>query len=318
MIILGSKYSVTEDEKKLLSNKVKDIHEVKIKNTKDEEILEEIKSYIENNDIEFVVLNLEDNLSLQIKGYLEELDYDGIKIILFSEFSLNFLDREIIEFNDNNISVYQNIHHNEFAKSLKRVFDFIFSLSVLILLTPIFIAIAIFIKIFSFNGPILFTQQRLGLNNTFFRVYKFRTMIINAEKVLEEMLQEDDKLKDEYLTFRKLKNDPRIIPKIGNFLRKTSLDELPQFFNVLIGNMSVVGPRPYIKEEFYNHDNKFLDIILSVKPGITGLWQVGSRNNTTFNDRVMQDIEYINKQSFWSDIKIIFQTIQVMVFKKGV
>lgn len=162
----------------------------------------------------------------------------------------------------------------------------------------------------------IFSQQRLGRNNTFFRVYKFRTMIPNAERVLKDMLSKNQKLHNEYIKYRKLENDPRIIPNIGNFLRKTSLDELPQFFNVLIGNMSIVGPRPYIESEFYNHDQRYRDIILSINPGITGYWQVGDRHKDTFENRVNKDLEYIVIQSLL-DIKIPLKTISVMIFRKG-
>jgi lipopolysaccharide/colanic/teichoic acid biosynthesis glycosyltransferase len=142
-------------------------------------------------------------------------------------------------------------------------------------------------------------------------------MIPNAEAVLEKMLQEDKELEAEYLKYRKLQNDPRIIPLIGNFLRKSSLDELPQFFNVLLGEMSIVGPRPYIPEEFYRHTQTHIDIITSVKPGVTGYWQVTDRNAATFNGRVDSDIEYVKNQNLTLDIKIIFQTVKVMVFRKG-
>ncbi|MBD3808167.1 MAG: sugar transferase, partial [Epsilonproteobacteria bacterium] len=124
-------------------------------------------------------------------------------------------------------------------------------------------------------------------------------------------------IRDEYLTYRKLKNDPRVIPVVGEFLRKTSFDEIPQFLNVLIGDMSIVGPRPYIANEFHKHAKQYVTIITSVKPGITGFWQVTERNNTTFDKRVDMDISYIINRTFWLDLKIIFQTVLVMVLKKG-
>jgi len=200
----------------------------------------------------------------------------------------------------------------------KRIFDMVFSLFALIFLSPVFLIIAIFIKLKSPNGNILFIQRRLGKDNHLFKVYKFRTMSPDAEKTLEAWLMEDEKLKEEYFTYRKLKEDPRIIKGIGIFLRKTSLDELPQFLNVLKGEMSIVGPRPYIFKEFDEYEpKKHIDIISSVKPGVTGLWQVTERNNTTFKSRVEKDIEYINSQNFCLDAKIILKTIKVMVFREG-
>lgn len=200
---------------------------------------------------------------------------------------------------------------------INRIFDIIFSVIILILLFPIFLIITILIKIKSPQGKVFFTQNRLGLNGKLFKVYKFRTMIPNAEEILEKLLQSDAQIRDEYFVYRKLKTDPRIIPLIGDFLRKTSLDELPQFLNVLIGDMSVVGPRPYIENEFLKHPKSTITSITSVKPGVTGLWQVTARSATTFNGRVEIDLAYIEQKTFIGDIKIIFQTVLVMVFRKG-
>ena len=200
----------------------------------------------------------------------------------------------------------------------KRFFDILFSLSALLLFLPIIIFISLLIKIKSPSGSIFFKQKRLGLNNKEFEVYKFRTMIPNAEKTLKMLLEKDQKIREEYFKFRKLKNDIRIIDGIGHFLRKTSLDELPQFFNVLKGDMSIVGPRPYMKAEFSQYPQQTVNIITSTKPGITGYWQIlPSRHDTTFDERVQRDIEYIQKRSFWLDLDIILKTIGVMALKKG-
>jgi len=200
-----------------------------------------------------------------------------------------------------------------------RIFDFSFAVGAIILFSPILLMVSLLIKINSPRGDIFFKQKRLGLDSKLFYVYKFRTMIPNAEEKLEEMLNENPVVKTEYLKFRKLKNDPRIIPYIGNFLRKSSLDEVPQFFNVLLGNMSIVGPRPYIENEFDIYDTKLeLKIISSVKPGITGYWQViPERHETTFESRVATDIEYIEKKNFRLDLEIIAKTLGVMASRKG-
>jgi len=235
----------------------------------------------------------------------------------YSDFCSKFLNKCHIEFNDKNFKVLQDIKHDIGKQFAKRMFDIVFSLFAIILLSPIYIIVALIIMIKSPGAPVIFTQQRLGLNGKFFRVYKFRSMIPNAEKVLEDMLENNTEVREEYLTYRKLKDDPRIIAGIGNKIRDHSIDELPQFFNVLFGDMSIVGPRPYIANEFVNHSQKYVNIITSVKPGITGYWQVKERNKSTFNTRVDMDIEYIQNQIFWLDIKIIIQTVLVMVFKKG-
>jgi lipopolysaccharide/colanic/teichoic acid biosynthesis glycosyltransferase len=142
-------------------------------------------------------------------------------------------------------------------------------------------------------------------------------MVPNAEKILADWLETRPEIKEEYFTYRKLKNDPRIIPWVGTFLRKSSLDELPQFFNVLLGDMSVVGPRPYIKEEFYQHSQEVVDAITSVKPGITGYWQTRERHANTFDHRVNTDLEYLQVRTFWLDLEIIVNTVTAMVFKTG-
>lgn len=202
---------------------------------------------------------------------------------------------------------------------LYRLFDISFSLIAIIIFSPIMLLLALLIKVNSPKGSILFTQKRLGLDGKLFNVYKFRTMVPNAEDRLKTMLEKDAALKEEYMTFRKLKNDPRIIPRIGNFLRKSSLDELPQFFNVLFGQMSIVGPRPYIEDEFDIYSTRLqLKIVTAVKPGITGYWQViPTRHDTTFESRVETDIEYIENKTFVLDLEIIAKTVGVMALRRG-
>jgi len=229
------------------------------------------------------------------------------------------------------VSLKRTLIHNENKQEIKnknyiegtnrvfiRSFDIVFSLFCLILLSPVFLIVSILIKIKSPNGPIFFAHKRVGKNRELFKVYKFRTMVPNAEEKLKEMLNNNPVVRAEFEKDFKLKNDPRIIPTIGNFLRKSSLDELPQFFNSLMGDLSVVGPRPIVEDEIVKY-GKYADKLYSVKPGVTGLWQVsGSRNDMDYDERVALDMKYIDNQSFWFNIKIIFQTIEVMVLRKGV
>ena len=316
MLILGNKYDITDEEKQLLLTKVEKIHNICIKNSSDDEIIEQIKTHIESNKVEFLVLNLDKKVSIHIKGYLEELEYSGIEIMLFSEFTSKFFNRCHIDFNEKNFEVYDSIHQNEFNLFTKRLFDIAFSFVALILLSPVFLIIAIFIKIKSPGGPIFFGHQRIGKDGKFFRVYKFRTMVPDAQARLKKMLDENPKIREEFEKDFKLKDDPRIVPSIGNFMRKSSIDELPQFFNSLIGNMSVVGPRPIVEDEISKY-GKYAVKLYSVKPGVTGLWQVSGRNDIDYDERVALDMEYIDKQTLLMDIKIIFQTVMVMIFKKG-
>lgn len=178
----------------------------------------------------------------------------------------------------------------------------------------LFILISFLVKISS-RGPVIFKQKRVGKNGKLFYIYKFRTMHCDAEKRLKEILKNDPKAKKEWQERRKLKNDPRIT-RIGRFLRKTSLDELPQFINIIKGDMSIVGPRPYLPTEIKDMED-YTHIILSVSPGITGLWQVNGRSNTTFKERVLLDCQYVNHLSLTLDLKIIFKTIKVVIRGEG-
>ena len=199
----------------------------------------------------------------------------------------------------------------KFYKSIKKLFDLLFSLLILIVCLPLFIIIALLIK-FSSRGPIFFLQERIGKNNITFKCIKFRTMHPEAKDILKNLLLKDDNLKREFEQTHKIKNDPRITI-IGKFLRKTSLDELPQFINVLRNEMSIIGPRPIVLEEKIKYGEN-LKKVLSVKPGITGLWQVSGRNNLTYKKRVMLDLFYVENYNFIMDIKILVRTFGVVLF----
>lgn len=197
-----------------------------------------------------------------------------------------------------------------------RVFDLVFSSLVLISLLPLLVVVTLTIKIKSRNGPVLFSHNRVGSHGESFKVLKFRTMVPNAKEVLDELLASDENARKEFEKDFKLKDDPRVIPGVGEFLRKTSMDEIPQFFNVLKGEMSVVGPRPVTKDEIERY-GVYVDRLLSVKPGVTGLWQVSGRNDVSYDERVALDMEYIDKKSLWLDIKIIFKTVRVVLMGTG-
>ena len=198
-----------------------------------------------------------------------------------------------------------------FYKLFKTLLDFLFSIFFLIASLPFFIIISVLIK-FSSRGPIFFLQERIGKNNIPFKCIKFRTMHPEAKDILENLLINDKKLKMEFEQTHKIKNDPRITT-IGKLLRKTSLDELPQFINVLKNEMSIVGPRPIVNKEKKKYGKNFKKV-LSVKPGITGLWQVSGRNNLTYKTRVKLDMNYVENYNFLMDIRIIIRTIGVILF----
>ncbi|MBD1922424.1 sugar transferase [Microcoleus sp. FACHB-831] len=197
---------------------------------------------------------------------------------------------------------------------VKRLFDVLFSLSVLILFSPLYLLLAILIAISS-SGPIFYVQERVGRNHKPFGCIKFRTMFSNADDVLMEMMETSPHLRQEFEDNFKLKEDPRITA-IGKFLRVTSLDEFPQFWNVLKGDMSVVGPRPLVPEELPKYGSH-IDKVLTIKPGITGLWQVSGRNDIPYNRRIQMDVYYVNFHNFWLDLWLVVKTIGVVLAPKN-
>lgn len=198
---------------------------------------------------------------------------------------------------------------------LKRAFDFSFSLAVMVVFSPVFLAIAIAVMIAS-PGPVFYSHQRIGRAGKPFACWKFRSMYPDADARLIELLESDIELKEEWMKTRKLKNDPRITP-IGKFIRKTSLDEIPQFWNVLRGDLSVVGPRPVVKDELVKFYGAQTPVILSVRPGLTGPWQVSGRSNVNYDERVRLDAEYVNNRTFWGDILLVIKTIPAMLSSRG-
>lgn len=195
---------------------------------------------------------------------------------------------------------------------IKRIFDLICSCIALILLSPFFIAISISIKI-NDNGPVFFGHKRIGKNGKEFKLYKFRSMVTNAEELIDTFTPEQ---LEEFKQNFKLENDPRITP-IGKFLRKTSLDEIPQLINIIKGEMSIVGPRPVTEEETMIFGS-YRDLMLSVPPGLTGYWAAYGRGDTTgYRRRRAMEVYYVMHRSVWLDIKIIFKTFVTVFTGKG-
>ncbi len=204
---------------------------------------------------------------------------------------------------------FRNTPDNYLALKIKVFIDFAFSLCILILLSPVMLFIAFLIKLD--GGPVLFIQRRMGLNGRRFMCLKFRTMVVNAEKMQELLMSKNEQ---EGPVF-KIKNDPRVT-KIGKFLRKTSLDELPQFINVLRGDMAIVGPRPPIPSEVKQY-KRYQNRRLSMKPGITCIWQVSGRNNIPFEQWMKLDMQYIDTWSLKLDLIIILKTVKVVFSGDG-
>ena len=214
-----------------------------------------------------------------------------------------------------NISIVR-VKNNEKIKNkpyiyVKRGIDVILSTIALVVLSPLFLILAILIKLDS-KGPVFFLHTRIGKNGKNIKIYKFRTMVTNAEELIKEFTPEQMK---EYKENYKLTNDPRIT-KIGKFLRKTSLDELPQLINIIKGDLSIIGPRPVVKDELEKYEENIAKF-LSVTPGLTGNWAANGRNNTTYEERMKLELEYVDNISLKTDIKIFFQTIFAVIKKEG-
>ena len=202
-------------------------------------------------------------------------------------------------------------NQSRYGRTLKRIGDIVFSLIVLTLGSPIFILIGILVKLSS-PGSVFYTQKRVGRNYREFGCIKFRTMYKDADDLLPNLLEKYPLMRKEFEKDFKLRQDPRIT-KLGRFLRRFSLDELPQFYNVLKGEMSVVGPRPIVSNEIIKY-SLFMEEVISVRPGLTGLWQVSGRNNLSYKKRVELDLFYARNRNFILDLEIIILTLGVLLF----
>lgn len=194
---------------------------------------------------------------------------------------------------------------------IKRIFDFILSLIGIAIMSPLFLIISIMIKCDT-KGPVFFKQRRIGLNGKPLYIYKFRTMVTNAEELIASFTPEQKK---EWEESYKLKDDPRIT-RVGKILRKTSLDELPQLINIIKGEMSIIGPRPVVKEELSWYGND-VDLVLSVKPGLTGWWAVNGRSEVPYPKRCDLELYYVKNASLALDVRILLGTLKVVFSQRG-
>ena len=215
---------------------------------------------------------------------------------------------------------YSKTRENDATKKklyrfVKRTVDIIVAIVGIILLIPITTIVCMLNLVTKNKGPIFFVQERIGKDGKTFKMYKFRTMVVNAEEILNRHIKEETEIGKEYIKNKKIHNDPRIT-KVGKFLRKTSLDEFPQFINVLKGDMSLVGPRPYLIREIKDM-NDYYYYIIKEKPGLTGPWQVSGRSNIGFEDRLELDYKYAIKKSLVNDFIILVKTIAAVFRKEG-
>jgi len=292
-------------------NRVRSVFNYKdVLDMSDDDIQKEI---VEKNISQVMIFskNIDFKSLMEIEGRFEGKVF-FIKII--PDFTyLNIADMEVIYINERLVLENRQKLLSPYRAIIKRVVDIILAIIFITLFSPIMLITAICIVLESPGSPI-FTQKRLGRGKKNFKVFKFRSMYKDAEPRLKKMLAEDEKVREEYKKWAKLKNDPRIT-RVGNWIRKLSIDEMPQFFNVLFGTMSVMGPRPYLISELEQMGYK-ANIILAAKPGITGLWQIRGRNALTFDERVQLESYYIKNWSLWLDFVILFMTPYAVIFKR--
>lgn len=250
------------------------------------------------------------SLTQQLQPYTRSIllvpDLSGVPVV-GGETEYFYNDRILAYRTKNNLAYPANI-------TIKRLFDVVIGFIIFLLILPVLAIIAVAIKLDS-PGKVGFSHRRVGQCGKYFDCYKFRTMVANSQEVLEDLLANDPALREEWKDEFKLKDDPRIT-RVGKFLRETSLDELPQIFNVIKGDMSLVGPRPIIEAEIEKFD-VFIKEYFMVLPGMTGLWAVSGRNDIEYDERVQMETWYVRNWSLWMDISLLFQTIPVVLGRKG-
>jgi exopolysaccharide production protein ExoY len=218
--------------------------------------------------------------------------------------------------NDSHVDVpATKVGLNIFQRSVKRLFDLLSVVVILVLFFWAIIAVAIAVRLTT-GSPVIYGHKRVGRDGREFKCYKFRSMVPNADKVLARLLATDADAREEWNRDFKLKNDPRVT-RVGQFIRKTSLDEFPQLWNVLMNDMSIVGPRPVVRKELEVYYTGAEDHYTSVKPGLTGPWQVSGRNDMEYSERVALDMDYVETWGLWRDLVIVMSTVGVMVGRKG-
>ena len=271
---------------------------------------------IENNEIEQIIIALPEANQQVIDKVMSDIygKVASVKYLPNVNGTMTF-SSEVQVFDGQLLIATSNDTIGILDKFIKRFIDILAGIVGVITLLPLMVYVKYkYVKSGDYDN-ILFSQYRIGKNGKLIKIYKFRSMIPNAEKELERLMKEDPKIKEEYLTNKKLKDDPRITP-VGHFLRKTSLDEWPQFINVLKGEMSFIGPRPYLPREKEDM-GQYYDSIIKLKPGVTGMWQANGRSDVEFSYRCKLDDYYYHNWSIWLDFTIIYKTVKSVVYGKG-
>jgi len=274
-------------------------------------VLSDLPKILEDQVIDEVVFIVPRSWLPRIQDSIHVCEVVGVQAVVAVDlFNLNIARAKQSDLNGLPFLSFETTFLSGWNKVLKRLIDTVFSFIALVCLFPLMLFIAIMIKITT-PGPIFYRQKRVSLNGRVFTMFKFRSMFVDAEKRLEELKEKNEMTGPVF----KLKNDPRITP-IGKFIRRTSIDELPQLFNVLKGDMSLVGPRPPLPDEVKKYET-WQRRRLSMRPGITCVWQVSGRNNIDFDEWMELDLYYIDNWSLWLDFKILLQTIPAVLLAKG-
>ena len=271
---------------------------------------------IENNEIEQIIIALPEANQQVIDKVMSDIygKVASVKYLPNVNGTMTF-SSEVQDFDGQLLIATSNDTIGILDKFIKRFIDILAGIVGVITLLPLMVYVKYkYVKSGDYDN-IMFSQYRIGKNGKLIKIYKFRSMIPNAEKELERLMKEESKIKEEYLTNKKLKDDPRITP-VGHFLRKTSLDEWPQFINVLKGEMSFIGPRPYLPREKEDM-GQYYDSIIKLKPGVTGMWQANGRSDVEFSYRCKLDDYYYHNWSIWLDFTIMYKTVKSVVYGKG-
>lgn len=298
------------------SNFFRDINQTIVLTGENVKPLSELEKIIEEENIELVFLAIPEMGKHDMKLIYRRIA-DKVKIIKFLprvEGLITF-DTKVEDYDGLLVTSTSRGTMRTLPKLAKRIMDVLGSLVGILTLIPLSIYVYYKNRKEGDKDPIFFTQQRIGKDGKPFKIYKFRTMVPNAEQVLEDLMEKDPAIKKEYLTNKKLENDPRIT-KAGKMLREKSLDEFPQFINVLRGEMSIVGPRPYLLREKEDMGYAYKSII-NCKPGVTGMWQTHGRSDVSFEERLELDDYYYRNWNFWLDVTLLVKTVRIVIHGSG-
>ncbi len=283
----------------------------------DRESVKDIQNGISQTRATTLIVGLNGPLRINITNFIKSFNGHNIDILIIPDlYGIPLLGIEMDYFFNEQLMIIniKNRLKNPFYRAIKRIFDLVVGSILLLLSLPLMLVLAVLIKLDS-PGPVIYKHRRIGYKGREFDCLKFRSMVVGADEMLKDILKNNPKMKAEWDRFKKIPDDPRIT-KFGRFLRKTSLDELPQLINVIKGEMSLVGPRPVLYEELELF-KEGSDYYLEVKPGITGLWQISGRSDIDFQKRVELETWYVKNYSLWLDITVIIRTVKVVFTKAG-